>query len=189
MKRGSKMRALWDSGRSFNKSKVEKLKTQALETNPVAQVTSVGTKEKKQGRPIPLKTAALLKAVRLSGSVRMQLCRLLNDFTSVDTCRIPVQSSWHIQSRLILLKLFKSKLVTVDGIVMFVTCLEKATTSREEAWIWVIVRRLHRVVPLEQVNCLVTWQECTPSGNPRELTLAYRLLVTKVNLLCEANTL
>jgi DNA topoisomerase IA len=62
LKRGSKMRALWASGRSFKKSKVENLKTLALETNPVAQVTSVVTKEKKQGRPIPLNTVALLKA-------------------------------------------------------------------------------------------------------------------------------
>lgn len=57
------MRALWDSGRSFNKSKVETLMTQALESPPpVVVVTNVVTKEKKQGRPIPLNTVSLLKA-------------------------------------------------------------------------------------------------------------------------------
>jgi hypothetical protein len=47
MKRGSMMRALWDSGLSLNKNKIEKLKTQALEIHLVAQVTSMWTKEKK----------------------------------------------------------------------------------------------------------------------------------------------
>jgi len=62
MKRGRMMRALWDSGRSFNKNRVESLLTQALESEPVVKVTNVVTKEKKQGRPIPLNTVALLKA-------------------------------------------------------------------------------------------------------------------------------
>ena len=62
MKRGRALRALWDSGRSFNKSKVEKLIEDALEVGPVARVKSVVTKDKKQGRPIPLNTVGLLKA-------------------------------------------------------------------------------------------------------------------------------
>jgi len=62
LKRGSTMRALWNSGRSFNKNKVEKLKAQVLEANPVARVTNVVIKEKMQGRPVPLNTVALLKA-------------------------------------------------------------------------------------------------------------------------------
>lgn len=62
MKRGRALRALWDSGRSFNKSKVENLINNALENGPVARVKSVVTKDKKQGRPIPLNTVSLLKA-------------------------------------------------------------------------------------------------------------------------------
>jgi DNA topoisomerase-3 len=63
-KRGRSFRALWDSGRSFNKSKVEGLLEKALENSPVAEVTNVVTKEKKQGRPVPLNTVSLLKACR-----------------------------------------------------------------------------------------------------------------------------
>jgi DNA topoisomerase-3 len=62
MKRGRSLRALWGSGRSFNKNKVEKLLLEALESGPFAKVTSVVAKDKKQGRPIPLNTVALLKA-------------------------------------------------------------------------------------------------------------------------------
>lgn len=62
MKRGRALRALWDSGRSFSKSKVEKLIDEALENNAVAIVKSVVTKDKKQGRPTPLNTVGLLKA-------------------------------------------------------------------------------------------------------------------------------
>ena len=65
LKRGRILRATWGSGRSFNKSKVEGLVAKCLEpsANPVTvQVTNVATREKKQGRPIPLNTVALLKA-------------------------------------------------------------------------------------------------------------------------------
>ena len=62
MKRGRALRALWNSGRSFNKGKVERLIDEALEKGPVAKVTSVVKKDKKQGRPTPLNTVGLLKA-------------------------------------------------------------------------------------------------------------------------------
>lgn len=61
-KRGRSLRALWDSGRSFNKGHVESLVAKALEASPVATVSKVVTKDKKQGRPVPLNTVALLKA-------------------------------------------------------------------------------------------------------------------------------
>jgi DNA topoisomerase-3 len=56
------LRALWEAGRSFNKSKTEGLTQKAFEESPVVTVTSVVTKDKKQGRPVPLNTVALLKA-------------------------------------------------------------------------------------------------------------------------------
>ena len=62
IKRGRSLRALWDSGRSFNKARVEGLVTKALEESPQAMVANVVTKDKKQGRPVPLNTVALLKA-------------------------------------------------------------------------------------------------------------------------------
>ena len=62
MKRGRNLKAVWSSGRSFNKSRVEQLLKQALENDPFVQVRNVVVKEKKQGRPIPLNTVALLKA-------------------------------------------------------------------------------------------------------------------------------
>lgn len=63
IKRGRSLSALWGSGRSFNKNRVEKLLDKALEHGvTAAQVTDVVSKEKKQGRPIPLNTTALLKA-------------------------------------------------------------------------------------------------------------------------------
>ncbi|GKY93229.1 hypothetical protein MPSEU_000290600 [Mayamaea pseudoterrestris] len=63
LKRGRSLNALWGSGRSFNRNHVEKLLDQALSSGvAVAQVSDVVTKEKKQGRPIPLNTTALLKA-------------------------------------------------------------------------------------------------------------------------------
>lgn len=62
MKRGRSLKALWNSGRSFNKNNVELQLMQALEGEPVVLVTDVAIKEKKQGRPIPLNTVALLKA-------------------------------------------------------------------------------------------------------------------------------
>ena len=62
MKRGRNLKAIWTSGRSFNKSRVEQLLKQALENDPFVQVRNVVIKEKKQGRPTPLNTVALLKA-------------------------------------------------------------------------------------------------------------------------------
>ena len=56
------LRATWESGRSFNKNKTVELVTKAFEDNPVVTVTNVVTKDKKQGRPIPLNTVNLLKA-------------------------------------------------------------------------------------------------------------------------------
>ena len=62
LKRGRMLRATWESGRSFNKKKTEALVEKALEENPLVKVTNVIKKEKKQGRPVPLNTVALLKA-------------------------------------------------------------------------------------------------------------------------------
>ena len=62
LKRGRILRATWESGRSFNKHKTEELVMKAMEENPVVTVTTVVTKDKKQGRPIPLNTVNLLKA-------------------------------------------------------------------------------------------------------------------------------
>lgn len=69
VKRGRMIRAQWDSGRSFNQKKVQQLLNTCLnkDDNDVsppttAKVTSVISKDKKQGRPTPLNTVALLKA-------------------------------------------------------------------------------------------------------------------------------
>ena len=62
LKRGRALKALWESGRSFQKQKTESLVEKALEANATATVTSVVMKDKKQGRPVPLNTVALLKA-------------------------------------------------------------------------------------------------------------------------------
>lgn len=65
MKRGRSIKAQWDSGRSFNQNKVQKLITTCFEEStvpPTAKVTAVVSKDKKQGRPTPLNTVALLKA-------------------------------------------------------------------------------------------------------------------------------
>jgi len=63
VKRGRRLRALWDAGRSFNRNKVEQLQLKALSESPsVAIVQNVVSKDKKQGRPVPLNTVALLKA-------------------------------------------------------------------------------------------------------------------------------
>lgn len=58
------LRATWEAGRSFQKQKTESLIQQAMEQEPQATVTvsSVVIKERKQGRPTPLNTVALLKA-------------------------------------------------------------------------------------------------------------------------------
>lgn len=62
IKRGRSLQALWNSGRSFNKDKVENLLKQAMEQNTTVKVANIITKEKKQGRPTPLNTVSLLKA-------------------------------------------------------------------------------------------------------------------------------
>ena len=62
LKRGRMLRALWESGRSFNKAKTESLIQKALDANASVTVSSVVVKEKKQGRPTPMNTVALLKA-------------------------------------------------------------------------------------------------------------------------------
>jgi DNA topoisomerase-3 len=66
VKKGGRMcRATWASGRSFHQPKVQGLVTRCMEaTDPPASVlvNSVVIKNKKQGRPIPLNTVALLKA-------------------------------------------------------------------------------------------------------------------------------
>ena len=62
IKRGRMLQALWNSGRSFNKQKIEDLLKLSIEQNAVVKVADVVTKEKKQGRPVPLNTIALLKA-------------------------------------------------------------------------------------------------------------------------------
>jgi DNA topoisomerase-3 len=62
LKRGRMLRATWAGGRSFNKNKIEGLVAKCLEHGSTVKVTAVITKEKKQGRPTPLNTVALLKA-------------------------------------------------------------------------------------------------------------------------------
>lgn len=64
MKRGRVCKATWDSGRSFNRKKVEQLLEKCWErsTPPSVRVLSVASKHRKQGRPTPLNTVALLKA-------------------------------------------------------------------------------------------------------------------------------
>lgn len=63
MNSGTMCRAVWDSGRSFNRNKVDALVTKCRDKgDSTARVVSVATKDKKQGRPTPLNTVALLKA-------------------------------------------------------------------------------------------------------------------------------
>lgn len=64
MHKGTICRAVWDSGRSFNQNKVQELIIKCKNASPVAtvKVVSIVAKEKKQGRPVPLNTVALLKA-------------------------------------------------------------------------------------------------------------------------------
>jgi len=64
MNSGTMCRALWDAGRSFNRNKVDALVLKCRDASPPAsaRVVSVVTKDKKQGRPVPLNTVALLKA-------------------------------------------------------------------------------------------------------------------------------
>jgi DNA topoisomerase IA len=62
LKRGRILRATWEAGRSFSKAKTESLIEKALNAHATAIVSSVVIQEKKQGRPIPLNTVALLKA-------------------------------------------------------------------------------------------------------------------------------
>ncbi|KAG7362205.1 DNA topoisomerase [Nitzschia inconspicua] len=62
LKRGRQLRALWESGRSFQKQKTEAIVEKAMEDGATATVTNVVMKDKKQGRPVPLNTVSLLKA-------------------------------------------------------------------------------------------------------------------------------
>ena len=64
MNSGTMCRAVWDSGRSFNRNKVDAYIAKCRDANPAsfAKVISVTTKDKNQGRPVPLNTVALLKA-------------------------------------------------------------------------------------------------------------------------------
>lgn len=52
MKRGRVLKALWEAGRSFNRNKVDRLLTQALENETLIRVLNVEAKEKKQSKPI-----------------------------------------------------------------------------------------------------------------------------------------
>jgi hypothetical protein len=68
-KRGRVCKATWDAGRSFNRKKVEQLlekcwenKLSSSSSATTVKVVSVSSKQKKQGRPTPLNTVALLKA-------------------------------------------------------------------------------------------------------------------------------
>ena len=56
------LRATWESGRTFDKQKTVDLVDNALSASAKVSVVNVVTKDKKQGRPIPLNTVALLKA-------------------------------------------------------------------------------------------------------------------------------
>jgi len=62
VKRGRIIRAQWNSGRSFNQAKVQQLINSCMEQSGTCEVTNVVSKEKKQGRPVPLNTVNLLKA-------------------------------------------------------------------------------------------------------------------------------
>ena len=63
LKRGRMCRAQWASGRSFNQNKTNALVQLCKDTpGASAEVLSVVTKEKKQGRPTPLNTVQMLKA-------------------------------------------------------------------------------------------------------------------------------
>lgn len=63
LKRGRMCRAQWASGRSFNQNKTTALVQLCKDTpGASAEVLSVVTKEKKQGRPTPLNTVQMLKA-------------------------------------------------------------------------------------------------------------------------------
>ena len=63
LKRGRMCRAQWASGRSFNQNKTNALVQLCKDTpGASAEVLSVVTKEKKQGRPTPLNTVQILKA-------------------------------------------------------------------------------------------------------------------------------
>jgi len=63
LKRGRMCRAQWASGRSFNQAKTNSLVQLCKDTPGVsAEVLSVVTKDKKQGRPTPLNTVQMLKA-------------------------------------------------------------------------------------------------------------------------------
>ena len=59
-------RAIWDAGRSFDREKVDALvarcRDDELAPPASAMIVSIVTKDKKQGRPIPLNTVGLLKA-------------------------------------------------------------------------------------------------------------------------------
>ena len=63
-KKGRIYRCQWDSGRSFNQNKTQALLKTCLESSPpsMAKISNVVTKEKKQGRVIPMNTVSLLKA-------------------------------------------------------------------------------------------------------------------------------
>ena len=63
-KKGRVYRCEWDSGRSFNQNKIQTLLKRCLESTPqpLAKISNVILKEKKQGRPVPLNTVSLLKA-------------------------------------------------------------------------------------------------------------------------------
>ncbi len=66
MNSGKMCRAVWDAGRSFERGKVDalvrKCRDNELYPSASAVIVSVVTKDKKQGRPIPLNTVGLLKA-------------------------------------------------------------------------------------------------------------------------------
>ena len=64
MNAGSMCRAIWDSCRSFNRNTVEECIAKCKTASPAAtvKVVSIVAKDKKQSRPLPLNTVALLKA-------------------------------------------------------------------------------------------------------------------------------
>jgi DNA topoisomerase-3 len=77
LKRGRMIRAQWDSGRSFNQNKVEKLISTCIadaDTHTIAKVISIVSKDTKKGRPTPLNTVALLKACSKALGIGPQSC-------------------------------------------------------------------------------------------------------------------
>ena len=117
LKRGRMCRAQWASGRSFNQNKTNALVQLCKDTpGASAEVLSVVTKEKKQGRPTPLNTVQMLKAASkalgmgphaaMQCAERLYLVsnvdRWLSDSVRVEEC-LPIPHLFFLLSSVVLL--------------------------------------------------------------------------------------